>query len=141
MGQQAGQRGGEGAHGSCLPAGCFAFVWLGSCYVSESSRGCTLFTSVAGGSCSGTIPLSASKPRTSLLFFTCSLVIWSSVFKPAFWMLKLVISLAKSLALMVIVGRKSASGRFSGTFKRSFISAVVFPPNSARSPLLRIRPK
>jgi hypothetical protein len=39
-------------------------------------------------------------------------------------MLKLVISLAKSLALIVIVGRKSANGRPSGTASTFFMSWV-----------------
>lgn len=47
----------------------------------------------------------------------------------------------KCFALIVIVGRKSANGLPSGTPSASFICCVVFPPNSARSPLLRMRPK
>ena len=56
-------------------------------------------------------------------------------------MLKLVISLAKSLALIVIVGRKSASARPLGTWSRFFICRVVTPPNRAWSPLVRMRRK
>jgi len=43
-------------------------------------------------------------------------------------MLKFVISLAKSLALMVMVGKKSASGLPLGTRSRSFMFCVVRSP-------------
>ena len=47
-------------------------------------------------------------------------------------------SVAKSFALIVRVGRKSANGRFAGTCKIRFISLVVLPPNNAWSPFERI---
>ncbi len=46
-----------------------------------------------------------SRLRTSRLFFTCSREMRASVRRSSFLMLKLVISLAKSLALIVMVGK------------------------------------
>ena len=54
--------------------------------------------------------------------------------------LKMVISVAKSLALRMMVGAKSASGRPAGTFHWGFMAWVDLPKR-AWSPLLRMRPK
>lgn len=94
--------------------------------------------SSSAGKFSGLIPLLSSSPLTSWLFFTCSFVIAFSDFRSPLRIFTLVNSLAKSLALMVIVGKKSASGLLSGMPNLAFMSNVVLPPNSAWSPLLLI---
>ena len=94
--------------------------------------------SSSAGNCSGFIPLLPSKVLTSLLFFTCSTVILFSPFKSFLFTLKLVISVANYLADMVMVGRKSAKDLFSEILNLRFIALVLWPPNKAPSPLLRI---
>ncbi|MFN9944722.1 MAG: hypothetical protein ACK56I_35170, partial [bacterium] len=73
--------------------------------------------------------------RTALLLATCSspidLVPYRS-FSNTLW---LVISVAKSLALMARVERRSASGRPSGAPSLRFMSLVLAPPKSASAPL------
>ena len=54
--------------------------------------------------------------------------------------LRFVISVAKSFALIVMVGKKSASGLTFGTPNFYFIFVVLYPPNNALSPLLLILP-
>jgi hypothetical protein len=98
-------------------------------------------TSSAIGKFSGSTPLFLSIFRTSKLLSTCSCVISLSPFKFLSITLWLVNSVAKSFALIVNVGRKSARGRPSGVCKILFISLAVFPPNSAWSPLERIMAK
>ncbi len=61
-----------------------------------------------------------------LLFVTCSREIADSLFIPCWRALKIVISVAKSLAFKMIVGAKSARGRLSGTFHWAFIAWVDF---------------
>src|SRR3989344_5574851 len=70
--------------------------------------------SCSAGRFSGFIPLFASSPLTSWLFLTCSFVILCSPYKSSFLTLKFVISVARFFAVMVIVGKKSASARFLG---------------------------
>lgn len=91
------------------------------------------FKSSSAGKFSGLIPLLSGNPLTSLLFFTCSFAMATSVFKSALRIFTLVSSLAKSLALMVMVGRKSASGLLPGMPSLTFMSKVVLPPNNAWS--------
>ena len=102
---------------------------------------CNFWISSSGGRFSGLIPLLARSLRTSALFLICSLVIGNYPSRFSFLTLKLVISVAKFLAVIVMVGKKSASGLFCGIFSLFFISKVVSPPNKASSPLLLIRAK
>lgn len=84
-------------------------------FSSDLSLRSTFLTSSAGGRFSGTIPRSSSILRTARLLSTCSTEIGASPRRFLAWTLTLVISAAKSLALMLMVGRKSANGRVSGT--------------------------
>src|SRR3989338_2437797 len=70
--------------------------------------------SSSGGRFSGIILFFAKTVLISLLFLTCSLVIFTSPCTSLFLTLKLVISVAKFLAAMVTVGRKSARARLGG---------------------------
>ena len=117
-----------------LPLSFFFSIPLSADFTLRSS----FLMSSSAGSCSGFIPLLPSSPRTSLLFFTCSSVILASPFKSCCFTLKLVISVANCFAVIVIVGRKSAKGLFSGMPNFFFILLVVNPPNNAQSPLLRM---
>ncbi len=87
--------------------------------------------SSSAGSSSGTIPLSHRYALTHLLFFTCSAVISFSHCRFFPTIFTLVTSVAKSFALIVTAGRKSASGLFFGTHNVSFISPVLCHPNNA----------
>jgi hypothetical protein len=97
--------------------------------------------SSSAGNCSGFIPLFAKRFRTSLLFLTCSPIILFSPFKSCLFTLKLVISVASCLADIVMVGKKSAKGRFSAIPYLRFMALVLLSPNNAQSPLLRILAK
>lgn len=65
--------------------------------------------SSSGGRFSGFMPLSSSIFRTDLLLVICSSEILPSVLNAFSFVLKMVISVAKSLALIVMVGKKSAN--------------------------------
>lgn len=100
----------------------------------------TFLMSSAAGRSSGTMPRCTSISRTAALFAICSLLICGSPCKSLACTFTLVISAAKSFALMLIVGRKSANGRFSGIPMRLF-SMDVLSRNKAWSPLERITAK
>src|SRR5471030_246750 len=93
---------------------------------SDASRRATFFTSSAAGSVSGRIPRSIRVLRTAPLLLMCSFEISSSLRSWFSRELKMVISAAKSFALRMIVGAKSANGRLAGTFQWDFICWVVF---------------
>ena len=116
------------------------FLFFKTFFFSLSNRRSTFFTSSAGGRFSGTIPLSINIWRTAALLSTCSFVMEASPFKSFVCTLTLVISAAKSFALMLIVGRKSAKGRVCGIPRRCFI-ILVLRRNSAWSPFERITAK
>ena len=85
----------------------------------------TFFTSSSAGKSSGTTPRSNRIRRTAALLSICSCVIIVSLCKSLVCTFTLVSSAAKSLALMLIVGRKSANGRLAGTFIFRFNVAVL----------------
>ncbi len=114
---------------------------FGNFFSSVASLRSTFFASSSGGRSSGFMFRLPSRSLTSRLLLTCSPVISCSVAKSSRLILKFVISLAKSLALIVIMGKKSAKALFSGIFSLRFMSFVFIPPNKAVSPLLRMRPK
>ena len=92
----------------------FVFCFLVSNFSSDFNRRSTFFTSSPAGNCSGTIPRCSNIFLTAVLLSTCSRVIGSCPCKSFCCTFTEVISAAKSLALMLIVGRKSAKGRLSG---------------------------
>ena len=102
-------------------------IWLPSFFTRLSS----FFISSSGGIFSGIISLFVSTCRISVLFFTCSDVMSASPHKLFFWILKFVISVAKFLALIVTVGRKSAIALLFGIPIFFFTWRVVSPPNNA----------
>src|SRR5690606_27969142 len=112
-----------------------------SFFSSDFTRLSSFLMSSSAGRCSGWMPRWPSMPRTLRLFCTCSSVMRVSPCRFACCTLWLVISVARFLAAMVSVGRKSASGRAGATPRRSFIFWVLLPPNRAVSPLERMRPK
>lgn len=89
---------------SFLPFKFFLAICLSKEIILRSSF---LISSSAGNS-SGLMPLFPNSNLTSLLFLTCSEVIFPSPLRLFFFTLKLVISVANSLAVIVIVGKKSA---------------------------------
>ena len=107
---------------------------------SLDTRRSNVFTSSAGGSSSGLMPRFPNISRTERLFCTCSDVMGCSpdmFFSTTLW---LIISVARFLAAIVRVGKKSASGRLDFMPSRNFMSSVVFPPNNVASPFERMRP-
>ncbi len=85
----------------------FSSAFLSAAFILLS----TFFTSSAGGRCSGWTPRSWSILRTARLLSICSRWISGWLWRSLSTTLWLVSSAAKSLALMVRVGRKSANGR------------------------------
>jgi len=127
---------------SCWPFSRFYFLVLFSnaFLFSLANLRSTFFTSSAGGRSSGTIPRWMSIWRTAALLSTCSLVICVSPCRSLACTFTLVISAAKSLALMLMVGRKSAKGREAGTPILRFIT-LVLRRKRAWSPLERMTAK
>ena len=120
--------------------GDFFFAFPVSRFSSDLSLRSTFFTSSPGGSCSGTIPRCRSMSRTAALLSTCSFPISCCPYKSFCCTLTEVISAAKSLALILIVGKKSANGRLSGA-PNFLLSNAVSIRNKALSPFERIRAK
>ena len=120
--------------------GYFFFAFPVSRFSSDLSLRSTFFTSSPGGSCSGTIPRCRSMSRTAALLSTCSFPISCCPYKSFCCTLTEVISAAKSLALILIVGKKSANGRLSGA-PNFLLSNAVSIRNKALSPFERIRAK
>lgn len=96
-------------------------------FSSDLSLRSTFFTSSSAGNASGRMLRSVRILRTSRLFLTCSCVMPGSSRRSRCFTCRWVTSLAKSLALMEMVGRKSASGRLPGTINLFFMSCVLSP--------------
>ena len=109
-------------------------------FFSLASLRSTFLTSSSAGKSSGTTPRSKRIRRTAALLSICSCVIVVSFCRSLACTLTLVSSAAKSLALMLIVGRKSANGRLAGTFIFRF-NVEVLNRKRAWSPLERITAK
>ena len=111
-----------------------------SFFGSEITRLSNFLISSSAGSSSGLIPLFNKMSLTPLLLVMCSAEIFLSECKPFYFVLNTVISVAKSFAFIVIVGKKSARALPFGTPSKFFIFLVDFPKR-AWSPLLLISPK
>lgn len=117
----------------------FFRFWVND-FSSDFNRRSTFFTSSPGGNCSGIIPRCSSILLTAALLSTCSREICSCPCKSFCCTFTEVISAAKSLALMLMVGKKSAKGRLSGAPNLRFSNAVS-KRNKALSPFERIMAK
>lgn len=117
----------------------YYFFFLGSFSFLASffSRFSTFFISSPAGNCSGNMPLLTNMSLTARLLSTCSFSMEVCPYKSFCCTLTEVISAAKSLAFILIVGRKSAKGRLSGT-PNLRLSSLVSIRNSALSPLERM---
>ena len=108
-------------------------------FSSDARRRSTFLISSPADIFSGTIPRSRSILRTARLLSICSRSMLATPCKSFCWTLTLVISAAKSFALMPRVGKKSAKARFSGAPSLR-LSIEVFMRKRAWSPLLRMIP-